>query len=385
MDRSARRAMIRTKGYRATTLLAAAAALGAPAAAAQQVLEIDTAAGRVIIDDEWRAISTIDEMALDRNRAILYVSDAEEPEGVMAFSIETGEWIRTIQTPTGDGPYELSRGMTGLAIGPDGGLYVSGFVRVLEFDLLGSSVSNWRPQAEVNPGVCDFDGQPAIPALDGVIRRGPGGTDESIGPGEVAGGVIDDEATLEEIESTYLRMYSARIACTAKAAYVVLSYEGSPDSVFVYHRSGEMGRLMVPTEFTVGREDCKVTTRFPSGETRERQVPCQTWNRRLRPSFDDGGDLVLFGSDTEVSGAIVDPETGCYAVVRKQGPSRTQDAFFIYRDSALVLGYDFEQTIQGNTTRTTIHSTANRVSLHPLRRVSGDPCPGMLPSVEDVG
>ena len=29
----------------------------------------------------------------------------------------------------------------------------------------------------------------------------------------------------------------------------------------------------------------------------------------------------------------------------------------------------------------TLSSAANRVSLHPLRRVSGERCPGMLPSV----
>ena len=375
--------MTRTHGYRATTLLAAAAALGAPAANAQQVLEVDTTAGRVIIDDEWRAIRIIDEMALDRSRAILYVSDAEEPEGVMAFSLETGEWIRTIPTPTGDGPFELARGKTGLAVARDGGLYVSGSVRVLEFDALGGRVSNWRPRAEINPSVCEFDGQPAIPAPSGVIRRGPDGTDEPIGPGVVDGRVIVDEATLEEMESRYFRMYTARIACTEEAAYVVFGYEGSPDSVFVYHRNGEMGRVRVPTEFTEGREDCTVTARLPSGETRE--MPCQTWNQELRPSFDERGNLVLLGRDSEVSGAIIDPETGCYAVLRKQGRSRPQDALLIYRDSAVVFGYHFEQTVQGNTTRTTTYTTASRVSLNPLRRVSGQPCPGMLPSVDEVG
>ena len=29
----------------------------------------------------------------------------------------------------------------------------------------------------------------------------------------------------------------------------------------------------------------------------------------------------------------------------------------------------------------TIYSEARQVSLHPIRRVSGEPCPGMLPSV----
>ncbi len=29
-------------------------------------------------------------------------------------------------------------------------------------------------------------------------------------------------------------------------------------------------------------------------------------------------------------------------------------------------------------------TAADRVFLHPLRRISGEPCPGMLPSVGDV-
>ena len=132
-----RRAIVRVHGYGAAILHAVAAALGTPAADAQQVLEIDTAVGRVILDDEWRAVRTIGDMPLDRTRALLYANDDEEPEGVMVFSLETGEWIRTIPTPTGGGPRELERGMSGMTLGRDGRLYVSGYVRVLEFDPLG--------------------------------------------------------------------------------------------------------------------------------------------------------------------------------------------------------------------------------------------------------
>ncbi|MCY4571572.1 MAG: hypothetical protein OXF01_02120, partial [Gemmatimonadetes bacterium] len=104
------------------------------------MLEIDTTVGRIIIDDEWRAIRTIGDMPLDRTRAILYANDDEEPEAVMAFSLETGEWIRTIPTPEGGGPRELERGMSGMTLGRDGRLYVAGYVRVLEFDPLGQYV-----------------------------------------------------------------------------------------------------------------------------------------------------------------------------------------------------------------------------------------------------
>ena len=64
MGRHARGAMKKLQAYRATIMLAVAATLGAPSVDAQQILEIDTTAGRVIIDDEWRAIRTVDSCCL---------------------------------------------------------------------------------------------------------------------------------------------------------------------------------------------------------------------------------------------------------------------------------------------------------------------------------
>ena len=38
-------------------------------------------------------------------------------------------------------------------------------------------------------------------------------------------------------------------------------------------------------------------------------------------------------------------------------------------------------TYQGRTVRAIQVYSTNGVSLHPIRRVSGEPCPGMLPTV----
>lgn len=78
---------------------------------------------------------------------------------------------------------------------------------------------------------------------------------------------------------------------------------------------------------------------------------------------------------------LIDPETGCHAVVRKPEKSWDYDALHIYQDSALVFRYASWENDQGGFAMST---AADRVSLHPLRRVSGEPCPGMLPSVGDV-
>ena len=375
------------KSVRALTVLVIAGLVASPSADAQQVLEIDTAAGRVIIDDEWRAIRTIEGTHLDRTRAILYATDDEEPHAVMAFSLETGEWLRTIPTPQGDGPYELSQGMADLTVGRAGTLYVAGYVRVLEFDPLGNAVSNWRPAPATGvSGVCELDGQPAVVMRSGVIRRGADGTDERFGAP-----IVDRRATTTEEtplgRDRNIWGSSPRIACADDRAYVVTTNAGISDSVFVYHRNGDMEGLAVPTEFTDRGDDC--TVKMSLGSLGIVDASCTNWARDRTPTIDGHGNLVLLGRDQEIPGTIVAPDSGCYAVLRKPEPSLHHDALQIYQDSALVFHYATYQAElppgvdlpAGAQVGRTISTAANRVSLHPLRRISGEPCPGMLPSV----
>ena len=359
-------------------LVALAAVLGVPEAGAQQVLEIDYDGGRHIIDDEWRAMGYVD-MAIDRNRAILYLNDREEPDGVMAFSLETGQWLRTIRTPTGDGPFEFTQGRTGLAIAPRGGLYVAGVLRVIEFDPLGIPIDHWQPDSPMRRTVCAFGDQPAIPAQNGVIRRRADGTDEGIGPDVVASHVIS-AGTREASWAVADLIWDARIACSEEAAYVVLSYGDGPDSVVVHRRNGETGRLAVPTEFTGGNEGCQQEVRLPSGQVVETR-PCPLWSQMLYPSFDDHGNVVLLGRDPKVPGAVVDPRTGCYAILVNAMPDRRRRAARIYQDSVLVFQRDSQVEDRPHGQTRVIYGSANQASLYPLRRVSGQPCPGMLPSV----
>lgn len=249
--------------------------------------------------------------------------------------------------------------------------------------------------------VCEFDGQPTVPAFGGVIRRGSDGTDESVGPGAVDGGAIFGSTPQEALWATGIDrsrggtqssfVSPPRIACADDAAYVVTSYSEGPDSVTVYHRNGGMAERAVPTEFTDQTRVCEMRA---GGETV--RVPCNDWTRSLTPTLDGRNNLVLLGRDSETPGAIIEPETGCYAVLRKPEPSQDYNALHIYQDSALVFHYAiWEEDLPPEIARrlpagvrpvSTHRSTAaNRISLHPLRRVSGEPCPGMLPSVADVG
>ena len=358
---------------------------GAPAATAQQVIEIDLGAGRTIIDEQWRSMGSR-VLALDRDRGILYVNDDEEPEGIMAFSLATGERIRTMLARRGDGPFEFSQGHTGMAVAPAGGLYVSGLLRVVEYDVNGDAVNSWRPRVPTSLLVCSFGGAPAVAAQYGVVRRGADGQDEGFGASVVMGTGIVAQTREQGLAMGDL-LWDSRIACTDEAAYVVMSHGEGPDSVFVYRRDGGDGSLAVPTDFTEDLPECFQWGQFgssattPTGPTTPR-VPCPTWNQNLYPSVDEQGNIALMGYHREIAGALVDPDTGCYAVLRKPNRDRAADVARIYQDSALVFTLDTgEGTVGGQATTIMYSGSASRVSLHPLRRASGEPCPGMLPSV----
>ena len=358
------------------------ALLAAPVTGAQQIVEVDLEAGRTIIDDEWRSMY-VGLVAVDWDRGILYVDDDEEPDAIMAFSLETGEWIRTISTPVGDGPREFPQGRRGMEIAPGGGLYVSSFMRVIEYDAGGIPIDSWRPEPPSSGKVCNLGGAPAVPTYGGVVTRGPDGTNESVGPGQrenLVNPVSREKLTRPGAQWTM----STRIVCSEDAAYVVMTYDEGPDSVFVYHRSGEVGRLPVPAQGAIEGECTMGETRTRVGDRVVVQParPCPHWSLRAHPSLDDLGNLVLFGMDLQTRGAIIDPETGCHALVRGAAGGSRFRPMRIHADSALVFRHAVTRTtIEGRTVEAVQLNSTNGVSLHPIRRISGEPCPGMLPTL----
>ena len=348
--------------------------LAASPSAAQQVVEIDFEAGRTIIDDGWRDMTPA-HLAVDWSRSVFYITDSEEPYGIMAFSLETGERIHTLRTPKGEGPGELAARPRGLAIAPHGGLYVIGYPRVIELDLEGNPLDTWLLSSPPAKTVCNFGGEPAVPAQGGVFRRKPDGHGETSGPVRSEGNFV----ALAEPDVAFMntmQVFQSNIACTDDDAYVLVSYNVGPDSVFVYDRSGEDSRVLLPTIGIDGMMDCR-----PWGYGDLPEDHCRVALYDLNPSFDDLGNLVLFGIDDQVHGIIIDPETGCHALVE----ATTEDLHrpvAVHADSALVFHYTYnEQIVDGQRIMGQVLNRANKVSIHPLRRVSGDPCLGMLPSV----
>lgn len=335
------------------------AILSAPAGGdAQQIVEIDYSSGRTIIDHEWRAMLPTN-LGTDWSRGLLYVHDKEEPDGIMVFSLETGEWVRTIPTPRGDGPFEFSQGKSTLALAPDGTLHVAGFRRVVSYDPDGTPLSTWTPRAPTRRVVCDLGGKPAVPVPNGVLRH----ETEVLGPDAVLGHTIN-AVSRDQGMAIGLSMVRSRITCTEDRAFVVTSYDEGPDSVFAYPLAGGIQRIAVPTGFTE-EWGCRIAGK-----------PCPPWSHNVYPSTDGRGNLVLLSADWRIGGVIINPDTGCHAFIRKD-PSFSDWGSIPVRVSADSLMVFHAATGDGNTRRI-YPNDANRVSIHPMHRVSGEPCPGMI-------
>ena len=300
---------------------------GLPSLHAQEVVEIDLRVGRVVVEDSTRAIST-SHVTMDPVRGVLYLEDFGEPNVIIAFSFHTGEHLRTIAVPRGEEPNELPERPSGMAAVSDGGLFVAGVNRVLEFDPLGEVVGHWQPRTMSRRTVCEFGGEPAIPAMMGVVRRGGDGTDEFLGPRVLS---VLDVQRMSRTESNSLgdKVWDAKIACGAEFAYVVSPNDlDQPDSVFAYGLDGgSESRFTAPVGPEHPRQFCDRTM---TEHGRVVPLPCLAWHHRLSPSLDGNGNLVLLGKDEYFDGVIMDPKTQCYALLRSEPPgaaplSRTVD------------------------------------------------------------
>ena len=90
--------------------------------------------------------------------------------------------------------------------------------------------------------------------------------------------------------------------------------------------------------------------------------PC--WRRRAQISHfaaDQAEAVETVVWHPVIAGAVVDPETGCYAVLRKSEAGRVRRVARIYADSALVFTRDAESTTEGGVERTVMYTGANRV------------------------
>ncbi|MCE2456028.1 MAG: hypothetical protein J4G12_09505 [Gemmatimonadetes bacterium] len=342
---------------------------GAIGGSAQQIVEVDFNSGRHMIDDEWRAITMeSDYMALDRTLGVLYVKDLEDVDAVMVFSMETGERVRTIPVPRGDGPAEIRKSWSGIAAVPGEGIFVKGQYRVIEFDTAGQFISLWQPEAPGSRDVCNFGGQPAVPVHDAVLLRAPTG-DRGIGPRFVPGRLPDPDLTV----------FVADVDCTRDVAYVLF-----PNRDVLSLRDVQLLRQGQPPKVTDYESLISLVAYSSDGET-SLTIPGELFDPSGGPyglSLDDHGNLVLLTTFRGVQGAIFRADGGCHAVVRTDDWDTQHKFMRVYADSALVFRRITETRNVGGRETRVMYQDADGVSLHPFRHVSGDPCPGILPSLD---
>ena len=300
---------------------------------------------------------------------------------MMSFSLLTGERLNVVRYAKGGGPDELPQNKAGFALAPGGNLFVADPSKVLELDPLGEVVGYWLPRAPTRLGICSFGGEPAVPTVGGVVRRNPGGPDLGIGSNALVGETVRADS-FEEGRAIGVRTLRARVACNEEAAFVVESYEDEADSVFVYYLDGRGdGRVAIPAVSTRRWGiSCGLTV---LGVRIRRGGRCPEWNEMLRPSLDENGNLVLVstrGLRLSLTGVIIDPESGCHALLRHP-PQPGSRVVATYADSAVVFHRETVPTERG----VSIGAHAGRVTLNPLRRVSGEPCADMVPSVTGRG
>lgn len=316
---------------------------------AQERLEIDVEAGRVIIDGFEYDFTRV--AAVDHERRIVYVVDAVEPLGVMALSIEDGSRIAIYGGSRGDGPGEL-RSLTSVSLSPEGVL-VSGGGVINHWGREGNLIGAWRPglsDASRVPGQCMVNGRLVVPSLTGAIWRRPDGSWELLGrrPGGNVGTDI---------------FGATRLACIDDVAYVL------DERLAGYSPDGSVTRLSLPEEV---------------------EEASRSWRENLRGGavghpysalFDDGtGQLVVVVpryARGEVLGATIDPATGCYAIITSPDPvtRRTHALIGMHRDSAVVAESEVEEQVVNGVRTPVLYPGARRIALRPLRPAGGTPCP----------
>ena len=340
----------------ADLFLAALALVSAAGADAQQRLQIDHSSGREIVN-EWdfgfREIA-----AIDHQKGLIYVVDASEPLGVMAFSLDDGALVGVYGGTEGEGPGELQH-MVAVAAASDGVL-VSDHARVNHWSLAGDLAGVWRPGPSI-PSICNLMDEPTVPLQGGVLRRNADGTDVVLGTVKDRNIVVGENMSAA-IAAARLVMAS-HMACIGDVAYVL------DEHLTGYSLDGRTFAVPIPAELAERSQQIREAVRNSQGGG---------FRYPYTGLFDDGnGNLVVTLWPSDVAGAVIAPETGCHSILLDTEPQRASRRLAgIYRDSVVVFGNQTDvQMIDGKRTTVSYAGEAFMIALRPLRPAGGEPCP----------
>ncbi len=340
--------------------VAVALAVGAAATAAQQVLDVDMDAGRELAGGA--EYSFRGDPIMDYGRRLVLVSEAADPLAVTAYSLEDGS-VRAVfgGGRAGDGPGELTQ-VDATAVGPEG-VYVAGGGRVLYWSWQGALLHQWKPSTPLTIDLCALRGRPAVPLQHGglVFRDDDG---ESV--------VLDGEArtemdwtgvrTNEEAFRVIHAYHSNMMACNDSAAYVLA------------------GASHALTEHKVGAEPRWVPMPPELVEAARMRM-----NRSSESHFFPGYRDLFLAEDGRLvittfghwAGVVVDPATGCYALMRNRNAPVGWSYAGMFGDSVVTLEGSRQPTtgmVDGQ--RRAVYSTEEtHIFVRPVRPVSGEPCP----------
>ena len=329
---------------------------------AQQRLKIDHATGREIANDSMRAMRT-DNASIDHRKGIIYVEDPEHPVAAMAFSLEDGRLIRVYGGKVGDGPGEMRLRYGFFMAATDIGILLASGDRVLHFDSAGKLAWDWRPKAARVEGVCVIAGSPVVQQWEGrslALRRRADGSSAAFGQHRWR----DHRAFGSEEKWNF---FGPDITCVGDVLYVLDQNEG----IFGYAGDGRTFRVPLPGALVAAGER-RHSPLVGEGGGGRRQ-----WHRpRYERIFHNGdGDLIVLARYRRFVGAVIDPETGCYALIEEDEWKKSRVVAGVFRGNAVVFQKATEKRLVDGRTATVIYPGAHTMALRPLKLMGGEPCP----------
>ncbi len=342
-------------------------AAGAPGAATQQILEVEMDAGREIAGGlEY----SFDNAVVDYGRRLVLVSEAADPLAVTAYSLDDGSVQGVFGGGrAGNGPGELMH-LSATAVGPDG-VFMSGRGRVLYWSWSGALLYQWTPTAPGARVLCALNGRPAVALQKGVVFRGDDG--ESVALGGEAQTWLRMATPTRAAMSDAAHAYAAiKMACADSSAYVLTD----TDHVLTEYKMGaELRSVAMPAELVEAarkRMESSGDVFLPNGE------PARNFRKfGYRDLFMAADGRLVIRTYGVAAGAVVDPATGCYALLRDRYRWGGRSYAGMFGDSIVTLESSREPMTRRivNGKRVPVHTSDDSyIFVRPVRPASGEPC-----------
>lgn len=342
---------------------------GGPASA-QAVLELDLEAGRRALDSpeyQFREFG-----AVDYERRLVYAVESMEPLAVAAHALDDGSVVGRYGGREGEGPGELLL-IEGVSLSPQG-VFAAGGAVVNHWATSGALLYQWRPVAPGVRTICSMDGSAAVAGQQGVVVRAKDGRSVAIGADTLRTAVYGP--TGRDAAAARTRYRRTLMSCADSVAYVL------SDHVITAYRPGESARrIPVPPEVEeVARR--REAQRLPG-------LPSATFFGYDRLLVADRGQLVLTTLlNPEIAGAVIDPATGCYELLKTNKTRHSRHVLGMMADSVVFVDVVAEpktelvngrlrpatRMVRGKATEV-VSLRPRGIAIRPVRLVSGERCP----------